>query len=132
MTTSETLYRAEQLFEERLQRKTNWGRNELIKEFQECLRQALGEHLDAYEANDANEGDIRPKGYGNIVLGGMKSSQRTIDLGHSDPAKQDRYKDISVGDGDSGKIVYHDKGLHDEDPFVKGEEPYKDDDDKPF
>jgi len=113
MTTSETLYRAEELFQEKLKAKTNWGRNELIKEFQACIRQALGENLDAYEAKDANEGSIRPKGDGNVTLGSAQK-HRTIDLGHSDPAKQDRYKNISVGDGDSGKIVYHDKGLHDE------------------
>lgn len=131
MTTSETLYRAEALFEERLKEKTGWGRNELLEVFKACVRQALGENLDAYEAKDANEGSIRPKGEGNITLGNAQS-HRTIDLGHSDPAKQDKYKDISVGDGDSGKIVYHDKGLHDEENDYDTHRTGSDMDDRPF
>lgn len=116
MTTSETLYRAEELFQERLQKKTNWGRNELIKEFQACIRQALGECLDSKEPvdfskeikteYDLHDSPFKPKGYGGVVLHGMPDNSQTLDM-----------KD--------------DKGLHEENPYDT-HKTASDEDDKVF
>jgi len=82
MTTSETLYRAEELFYEELKRKTNWGRNELILVFQSCIRKALGESLDAaeYIGREKPETGIRPKGDGSVKLYGQPNNSVNDDI----------------------------------------------------
>jgi hypothetical protein len=100
MTTSETLYRAEELFQEKLKAKTNWGRNELIKEFQACIRQALGENLDEKEAkkswyfhDDVDKGDIKPKGDGEVKLYGQPGSTVVSDQDGSHEIPKDLLDD---------------------------------------
>lgn len=46
MNKKELLDRIYELFEERLQRKTGWGRNEILEEYKQAKLQALMEALD--------------------------------------------------------------------------------------
>lgn len=55
MTRREVLRDISKLFEERLQRKTGWGRNELFAEFKECVIECLANELDELEPLEKDE-----------------------------------------------------------------------------
>lgn len=112
MTTSETLYRAEELFHEELKRKTNWGRNELILIFQSCIRKALGESLDAIEYTGGNKPSIRPKGDGSIKLYGQPDNTIV-----SDEHGSHEIREISVEDSENDYDTHRTASEEDGNPF---------------
>ncbi len=112
MTTSETLYRAEELFQEKLKAKTGWGRNELIVMFQTCIRQALGESLDAAEYIGGDKPSIRPKGDGSVKLYGQPGNTIV-----SDEAGSHEIREISVEDSEKDYDTYKTASEEDGNPF---------------
>lgn len=63
MTRREVLRQITKLFEERLQKKTGWGRNELLVEFKECVIECLTDELDELNPleNDESKDELKSR-----------------------------------------------------------------------
>lgn len=55
MTTNDTIKRIEQLFNEEIEKKTGWGKNEIKVMFHAIIRVAMGEYIDYVEKGGEDE-----------------------------------------------------------------------------